>query len=201
MNYKKIPSAASFETCDILLFEDTSGWWFSNIIKWFTGSIYNHVALVLKNPTYMNPDLNMLCILESGIEPFPDAENKIVKFGVQINELFRVVSDYPGHVWIRHLDAQIPIKTIEKELTSIHNSFHNKPYDWNPYDLLNTVLRFKNADNQRNNNFFCSSLVAYIYTKLGLFNDNEQWDLITPSFFSTDVKLNNASLGELIQLK
>lgn len=195
----------SLQTGDVLLFQDTSGWWFSSLVQWFTGSIYSHVAVVLKNPVYINPDLNTMCMLESGTEEFPDQENKKVKFGVQITNLAEKIATYPGHIWVRKLNTEIPMSTIEREVALLHSTVHDKPYDWNPYDLLNTILKFKDANDQRTDSFFCSALTAYVYTKLGLFKEGELWDLDTPKFFGgPDVngRMVNGSLSELlVQLK
>lgn len=195
---------SDLKTGDVLLFEDTSGYWFSNWVKWLTGSCYSHVALVLKDPRYINPDMDYMCMLESGFESFPDAENKVYKNGVQIVGLNQKLDDYVGHVWVRRLRSSMPVETIEAEIMALHSVIHNKPYDWNPIDLLKAVLQIKDSQDQRTNSFFCSALVAYVYTKVGLLKAGELWDLDTPRLFG-GVEINErmvgGSLGVLYQLK
>jgi cell wall-associated NlpC family hydrolase len=197
-------NVASLNTGDVLLFEDTSGYWFSNLVKWFTGSYYSHAALVLKNPTYINPDMNYMCMLESGFESFPDAENHVCKGGVQIVDLNEKIQKYTGRVWVRRLKSDIPVETLEAEITALHSTFHDKPYDWNPIDLLKAVLQIKDGTDQRTNSFFCSALVAYVYTKIGLLKPSELWDLDTPKLFGgveIESRMVGASLEALYQLK
>lgn len=193
-----------FQTGDVVLFEDTSGYWFSSWVKWLTNSCYSHVAVVLKNPTYINRDLTYMCMLESGFESFPDAENHVCKGGVQIIQLDEKIRTYPGHVWIRKLESVIPPEKLDAEIAALHSTFHDKPYDWNPVDLLKAVLQIKDGQDQRTNSFFCSALVAYVYTKIGLLKSSELWDLNTPKMFGgseINKRLVGASLGGLIQLR
>ena len=191
-------------TGDVLLFEDTSGYWFSTLVKWFTGSVYSHAAVVLSNPTYIDKTLNYTCMLESGFESFPDVENGQTKGGVQIVDLAEKIQTYEGHVWVRRLRTKVHQIDIDREVAELHSTFHNKPYDWNPADLLKTVLQIKDSQDQRTNSFFCSALVAYLYTKLGFLSKDELWDLDTPKLLASsdfNKRLVNAELGEMEVVK
>ena len=63
------------QTGDIILFSNKKSW-FSRLIEWKTQTKWSHVAIVLKDPTYINPSLQGLYIWESGAEKFGDSENK-----------------------------------------------------------------------------------------------------------------------------
>ena len=57
------------KTGDLLLFnnENNSGFfsWLSKLIKWGSHSNYTHIAMVLKNPTFVNPNLKGLFLIIS----------------------------------------------------------------------------------------------------------------------------------------
>ena len=90
------------KTGDILLFNEKS-FWFSRLVEYWTGSPWSHVAIVLRDPTYLDPKLTGLYLWESGEEDFPDAEDHQMKFGVQITDLKKVISEYDGKIVVRKL--------------------------------------------------------------------------------------------------
>ena len=76
-------SLADFlETCqtgDILLYN--SQYWYSRLIEWGSGSKFSHISIILRDPTFINENLNGLYILESSYEDIPDS-NTGEKYGV-----------------------------------------------------------------------------------------------------------------------
>ena len=73
----------TFKTGDLLLFNDqTAGAFgaFTKMIKWGTHSNYSHTAIVIRDPTFTNPPLKGLYVLESSCERFRDAEDNKFKF-------------------------------------------------------------------------------------------------------------------------
>ena len=92
------------KTGDILLcdYDDTSGpmGWFSWMIKSFTKSNYSHVAMVLKNPTFIHPSLTGLYVWESSYEGTPDPQDGKVKLGVQITPLGHFIDYYKKHGYV-----------------------------------------------------------------------------------------------------
>ena len=56
----------------------------------------------------------------------------------------------------------------------------------------------KDPKPQKTSRFFCSALIGYIYTKLNLFEENVDWSILYPSYFSSENKslsmLHNANL-------
>lgn len=182
-----------YQTGDILLFK--SDCWYSQLIEYFGYSDYSHVAMILKDPTYINPEFKGLYIIESGYETFCDAEDNKHKFGVQINKL-ETVLEKDNNIYYRKLilkDENIR-KSFDHILKNAHDHVHNKPYDVNVYDWLNAKLcldehsyeKRENDDNaRRTDRYWCSALVAYLYSKMGLLDD-APWSLVAPKEFSEE---------------
>ena len=92
-----------FQTGDILVYHATR-FWYSRFVEYFTDSKYCHVSMILKDPTYIHPDLKGIYILESGMEEFPDSEDGKYKLGVQIVPLKKVLEKYDGQIYYRKLN-------------------------------------------------------------------------------------------------
>ena len=89
-------SLADFlETCqtgDILLYN--SQYWYSRLIEWGSGSKFSHISIILRDPTFINENLNGLYILESSYEDIPDSNTGEKVWGVQIIPLQHVLDEY-----------------------------------------------------------------------------------------------------------
>lgn len=179
---------------DIMLFSG-KGYWFSYFVETVTWSEFSHIGIVLKSPTWLSPKLTGVYLLESGTESIPDAEDHRLKWGVQITDLKDILMGYRGRVYYRKLrcpdlwqaatptsHAQLTTST-KARLRAIHDVIHNKPYDAWLQDLVRTELDLDIGDNHRTDRFVCSALVAYVYTELGLFPEDMQWDLDRPKDF------------------
>lgn len=204
MSKSKFVNFNELDDLDIVFFHGT-GYWFSYIIEWFTGSPISHVGIILKDPTYINPNFKGTYILESGIEPFPDAENNKYKFGVQINSLDEVLDKLNGYSFVRKLEGcTLDKKIIKNKLKIIHDLVHDKPYDYLPTDLLNALLKVDHSDTHKLNKFFCSALVAYVYTKMGILPSDFEWSLTLPRFFDSPLKdtlLLGSELSDKLSIK
>jgi hypothetical protein len=187
-------------TGDILLFGGST-FWFSKIVRYWTHSQWTHTAIVLRDPIYINPELTGLYLWESGSENFPDSENHLQKFGVQISSLETLLKKgYDGYIAYRKLTTNIP--DIDDKLKAIHKIVHDKPYDINLLDFMkasNEVNEIESPatstwrfwkwfmpNHRKNNTYFCSALVGFIYTKLGLLPSSTKWTECTPQFFSSE---------------
>ena len=86
-NYKDI-----LDTGDIILF--SGNYIVSKAIEFITGSIYSHVGVVIKNPKFIDKNLeDGLYIIESGTESINDPENNRKKFGVQLTKLDYIIEN------------------------------------------------------------------------------------------------------------
>jgi hypothetical protein len=199
------PFGKGFETGDIILFSDKT-FIPSRLIEYFTDSKYSHIGVVLKDPIYINPSFmdiksykhdesckyeKGLYILEStGLSSITDIEDSKCKFGVQIRKLEDVCKNYDGAIFWRKLNTTRDNDFYTK-ISEIHKIVHGKPYDINPIDWISTLFDVNLGTTRLTNRFFCSALVAYIYTKLGFISDNTHWSIIRPKDFGTESQTNN----------
>lgn len=188
-------------TGDLLLFHNRASCLsscmnlFSGLIDCCTGSKFSHVGIVLRDPTYINPNLKGLYLLESGLEREPDPEDHKVKLGVQITPMSEIIeTSQDEDIYIRHLICNRD-EQFYKNLTEAHTKVHNLSYDINIIDWITALERAEsnplwllnsNSRKQKNNTFWCSALVAYIYVKLGFLPLSTPWTLVSPKEFGTD---------------
>jgi hypothetical protein len=185
-----IKDEMSLNTGDILLFRGTGI--ISKLLEYFGVSKYSHVGIVLKNPSFINPELqDGIYILESGFHNTPDIENNKLKKGVQIHHIDDVLKEYSkGTVYVRKLYCERN-DVFYKKLNEIHKEIHDKPYDLNicdwiyaKYNLTHTIP--ENSKFRTTKSFWCSALVSYILCELGVIDKDINWSLIAPREFSSD---------------
>ena len=175
----------SFKTGDILLYNNHSGGWFgtfTNLIKWGTHSNYTHVALVLKDPTFINSNLRGLYVWESTYDGHKDPQDGKVKFGVKLTPLHESLAFEDRSVFLRRLSC--PEGTFnEKTLKEVHKVVYDKPYDVVLRDWIEAFFQVDDSP-QKTDRFWCSALVGYIYTKCGILSENTDWSKLRPCDFS-----------------
>jgi len=183
----------NLNTGDLIFFTGhKTGWlqYFSSFIEYATHSNYSHIGMILKDPTFISPSLKGTYVWESGWEGDYDPQDGKIKLGVQITPLDEILRNFYGSkVIIRKLKAHSNIFTDEK-MTEIHNTVYNKPYDVIPKDWILAFFR-KDNEPQKTDRFWCSALVGYIYTKIGILKSNTDWSILRPSDFSLDGELLN----------
>ena len=194
----------SLDTGDLLLFHGTAK--VSCCIEFWTKSKYSHIGMVLKDPTYIQPDLTGLYVWQSGKEGFPEVEDHKIFDGVQISPLDKVINDYGmRNVYVRKLIVNTPLDI--KLLTVIHHEIHHHKYDRNIMDWLMAgiyeVENWTEIDNNDKKNLlknkkipvpktvWCSALIGYIYYRLNLIS-NPNWKLLSPQDWSSK---NSSILG------
>jgi hypothetical protein len=175
----------NFETGDLLLFDGKSEFsffgFFARLIKFFTKSDYSHIGMIVKNPSFANlPD--GLYLWHSSLEE-NDAEDHKTKLGVQFTPLERIIKNYHGKLFWRKLNPG-NVRITNQKLKEIHNLVHDKPYDLNFIDWFDALI--EHSTNRRTSRFFCSALVARIYSFLNLIDSNMDWSIIRPSSFSQE---------------
>tara|TARA_B100000927_G_scaffold277283_1_gene258765 strand:- start:999 stop:1706 length:708 start_codon:yes stop_codon:yes gene_type:complete len=183
-----------FKTGDVLLFEhkaNVSSWseammsFLDGGISWFTQSKYSHVGIVVRDPEFTNPKLKGLFLLESNKEDIPDAENNEIKFGAEIIDLNYIIKNYNGRIYWRQLECDRGEKFTEL-FANAHSIIHNRPYDLIITDWISAAFGLDNRNPQRTKTFWCSALVAFIYTQLGLLSPETKWTMVTPKMFGTE---------------
>ena len=136
------------ETGDIVLFH--GNYFLSQIVEYFTHSLYSHVGVVLKNPNLGDATFTGIYLLESEREDAPDPENHRIKKGVQIINLEEKIKNYKGRVYVRKLHCTRDNDFYQK-IIKIHSAVHNIPYDLNPIDWIKAGLQLNTGNTQKKN--------------------------------------------------
>lgn len=189
----------NLKTGDLLLFcsDFHTGFlsYFTNLIKYGTHSNYTHIAMVLKDPDFIEPNLKGLYVWESGFEGTPDPQDNRIKLGVQITPLDEILKSYKNHGSVILRRVNCPENTFNKDiLKKIHDVVYEKPYDIMPMDWIRALLKIDNKP-QKTNRFWCSALMGYIYTKCGILKADTDWSIMSPDDFSIE-KDNLNYLGQ-----
>ena len=185
-------SQFDLKTGDILLFDYEAGGifgLFTRLIQYFTKSKFSHVAMVLKDPSFIHPSLKGYYIWESSWEGKPDPQDGKIKLGVQItpfDEIYEHYKEKKSSIYVRRVNCN-PELFNDSKLKEIHDVVYNKPYDIVPKDWLEAIER-KDSDPQKTDRFWCSALVGYIYTKAGLIDEKTDWSVLRASDFSLEYK-------------
>tara|TARA_Y100000310_G_scaffold330498_1_gene402265 strand:+ start:1437 stop:2039 length:603 start_codon:yes stop_codon:yes gene_type:complete len=187
----------NLETGDLLLFTERSKGLFGlfvSMIQWGTHSNYTHVAVVIKDPDFIDPPLKGTYIWESSWEGKPDPQDGKIKLGVQITPIEEITQAYKkiGHIFLRKL---ITNKTFNTEtLRRIHSVVYDKPYDIVPMDWIRAFLQ-KDPTPQNTKRFWCSALAGYIYTQCGILDADTDWTILRPCDFALSSEHLNFTEG------
>lgn len=181
---------ADLETGDLLLFRGTG--WISWFVEWVGVSKYSHVGIVIKNPRFLDPELeDGTYLLDSSWSGVPDAEDHQVKYGVQLRLLEDALKDYSkGSVLVRKVNCQRN-EAFYDTFAQLHKEIHDKPYDLSPWDWLCAKYNMmcplpSDPAYKTTKRFWCSALVSYVFCQLGIMDPNVNWSLVAPREFSSD---------------
>tara|TARA_Y100000389_G_scaffold95344_1_gene92031 strand:+ start:13326 stop:13970 length:645 start_codon:yes stop_codon:yes gene_type:complete len=176
------------ETCqtgDILLYN--SNYWYSRLIEWGSGSKFSHISIILRDPTFINEKLTGLYILESSYEDIPDSNTGEKVWGVQIIPLEHVLDEYKksfvGNLYYRRLETEKSEDFYVKLKDCIKHTEGNK-YDLNPLDWFKAEFQLDIGDTRKENTFWCSALVGYVYCHMGFIDKDISWSILPPRKFS-----------------
>lgn len=192
------------KTGDLILFDNGGCNPLSLLIKYFTGSQITHIAMILKDPDFIDPPLKGYYVWESNYEGEPDPQDNKIKLGVQITPLDEICDKYRGNnsaIYTRHINCSPEIFSTEN-LKEIHDVVYDKKYDFYLRDLISAMHR-QDSHPQKTDRFWCSALVGYIYTNCGILNKETDWSILRPSDFTPEYsELNfndDNSLGPMIK--
>ena len=182
----------NLDTGDLVLFSNKTKnkyspfYYLSTLIGWGTHSNITHIGMVVKDPDFLENNKKCpkgLYFWESSWEGnnIMDINDDKLKFGVQIVPLVETLNNNKCECdfYVRKLNKQ---QFNREALKQINDVVYNKPYDIYPKDWIKAF--FKKDSVNRINCFWCSALVGYIYTKLGILNINTDWSILTPDNFS-----------------
>jgi hypothetical protein len=191
------------------------------IIEKCSYSQYSHIGMIVKDPTYINSSLKGLYLLESTVDfNLIDSLSKKVQLGVGLHTLDSVITDQKkdgSKLYVRQLNCNRNSEFFNK-LGQAYNTVKITPYDFSPLHWLyakmvadgvpiNKVLELtKEVSNDKMQDIksvWCSALIGYMYTEMGLLQNDTPWNLLSPNSFSSksnQIYLINASLDDEIFL-
>lgn len=185
------------QTGDLLLFSSNAI--YSRLIEILSFSKFSHVAYIIKNPTWLHPDLSGVYIFESGSEPTVDALSKHKVFGVQLTPIEEIYKDYKNAYcgYIYHVQNDFD-RTEEyySKLKELMIKTDSKSYDLNPIDWIKARFDI-NIGERKVYTFFCSALVGYLMESFNHIRDNIDWSYVSPRRFS----VNSADALQFINCK
>ena len=74
----------------------------------------------------------------------------------------------------------------DEKLKEIHKIVYDKPYDLDIVDWFEAFIKKDFTNPQKTDRFWCSALVGYIYTRVGILNIDTDWSILRPNDFSLD---------------
>ena len=184
-------SRFNLKTGDLLLFDyKKKGLFgvFTSAIKYFTHSEFSHIAMVLKDPTFLHPSLKGYYVWESSWEGKPDPQDGKIKLGVQITpfeEIYNAYKNDKSSIFVRRISKNSEKFFTPENLEDIHKVVYDKPYDIVPKDWVEAAFG-KDSNPQKTDRFWCAALVGYIFTKCNILKSDTDWSKLSPSDFSSE---------------
>jgi hypothetical protein len=143
--------------------------------------------MIVRDPIWIDPTLTGLYIIESGIEPTKDLISGKKVFGVQLisldDILDKYLNSYFGDIYYVQVNTNRNDLFYHKLKQTIR-SVDGKPYDLNPVDWIKAKFDIEIGNLQKENTFWCSALLSYLYVRLDLLPDSTPWTIIPPYKFS-----------------
>lgn len=178
------------------------------MFEWLGWSHYSHVALILRDPTYIQDSLYGEYMLESGEESRPCVVGGEMAWGVQLQHWPWILTSYPGEVYVRRIQWIHQPRGIDSMIAAAWDETKHARYDTNLIDLLEADLgRSLGGSVTKTDEFVCSMYAAYVLTKCGVLPDVD-WGTLCPRDFEEGGRIDEllrkqcvAKLGPIEQLK
>ncbi len=162
-------------TGDLVLF--SSRGILDGLIRFFTRSIFTHVAMVVVDPPFGVPRGTYLW--ESGFETVPDLQDGLLKLGVRLTPI-ESVDVKRSRVYVRACLRAV----ADEDLAAIHRDVYRKPYDLCLRDWVLGIARV-DAEPMKTDRFWCSAFVAYVLSRLGMLPAAADWSVARPCDLSS----------------
>ena len=156
---------------------------------------------------------NVLISLNKNLDKSLSSYGKVIKVNnnLPFNNLFifkyfRILVDiFLIYLSIRKIKFKNNISFDEKKFKEVYDLIYDKPYDLNPIDWIQAEIKLKNRINGENTqSFWCSSLMGFIYNKMGWMDHSEDWSLLSPNDWTyynrNKIKLINCELSKETKL-
>tara|TARA_Y100000768_G_scaffold34606_1_gene22624 strand:- start:246 stop:821 length:576 start_codon:yes stop_codon:yes gene_type:complete len=183
-------------TGDYLLFRgDGNDKWYDTLIEDVTDSPYIHAAMVLRDPNFYDFSANGLYAIETDGDT---GETHIVT----LDEILY------GRTWVdvRRWQNVSYNNLFLGKLHEFYDLVDKKPYDrwpcdWLKVGLWNLGFKCFGKVKRHENNFWCSALVAFGATKLGLLPKITDWSNMSPADLARQRIEHPFVLGDIERLK
>lgn len=169
------------KTGDVVLFSGKGG--ISEWIKWFTGSQWSHVGLVLELE-----DFNSVLLWESTtLSNLADVETGKAHRGVQLVGLRERIKSYNGdQIAIRRLSKRLDGDML-KILGQFRSTVSGRPYEQSKIELIRSASTMFPNDEEDLSSLFCSELIAEAFQEMGLLDKTaKNSNNFTPEDFSSE---------------
>ena len=179
-------------------------------IEYFTHSPWEHAAMIIRDPWWINDKLeDGVYVFQSGSGPnsYPDVINAS-RSGVTLNRLDDFLRNREG-IYIRTLN-NFQLDGGKKFLfRAAFETSHGKPYDKKPQHwvgaCIGSFLRCpcisRSMISREKNEFWCSALVSFVYTKMEWVVSDTDWSCKTPNDLMS-IKLREPyTLSDIWKLK
>ena len=177
---------------------------FTSLITIFTSSPYSHVAVILRDPTFVDIP-NGIYVWESSYDPgIPDPQDGLSnKIGVRITPIdnfLKIYKDNNGKVIHRQVTGSKVNQCFSNEnFKKIHDVVYNRPYDLEVKDWI-AALHPSQPYPCTTERFWCSALVGYIYKECGVLSEDTQWTTMRPCDFDITSDTLNYTCPETAKL-
>ena len=180
------------------------------VIEFFTHSPWEHAAMIIRDPWWINDKLeDGIYIFQSGSGPnsYPDVISGS-KTGVTLNKIDDFLRNRQG-IYVRTLN-HFQLDGGKKFLfKTAFETAHGKPYDTKPEHWTATCLGsfFKcpcisrNMVSRDKQEFWCSALVSFMYTKMEWTNNDTDWSCQTPNDLLSIKLVDPYTLSDIWKLK
>ena len=171
--YKEI--RPMLKTGDIILFSGKG--LVSGMIKWFTGSKWSHVGVVV-----VDKEWDMVLLWESTTLSKIKTIHGNVKQGVAIRPLSERINEY-DEVAVRHLEEPL---TSDQEviLSELRAELKGRNYEEDKVELFKSAYDFIGGHNEEDlSSVFCSELVAEYLQRVGFLGGGFSSNEFTPADF------------------
>jgi hypothetical protein len=171
-------SVSSLQTGDVLLFSGKG--LSSDVIRWFTGSRWTHVGVVVRLDDADEPIL-----LESNLGPESvDLISGEAQAGISLVQIERKLNDYQGEIAIRRRQGE-PLTVRQRRLVRrLVKRLHRRPY--RNYLWRQVIDRLPGARRRDYSAMFCSELVAELYRRLGWLPQDVRCGRFVPGHFAAE---------------
>lgn len=197
--FDKLVEKHDFQSGDILLFQhhyEVKKWsdllfdTMDAVIGFLTWSKYTHSAVIIKDPSW-RPDLKGYYMLESNWEMFKDSEDDEIKIGVELVPLKKILDiNRQNKLYYRKIRCNRDADFYDK-LNKAQSVVHNRPYDLIITDWIKALFKWQIGSVRRKKTFWCSALVSFMETQLGLLPEDTDWTIMSPKDLGTENKKTN----------